>query len=170
MKNDNVKSFVVLMAICIAVAALMAAVNHFTSPIIKQNEEKKINETLLVVMPDGVGFEKVVFEALPETVTEVYKEKNGGYVFKLTTRGYGNNLNLLCGINAEGIITGTECISSEETLGAEKTYVDNFDGITSGSIGSVDTVSGATLTTAAIKSAVADALDAFEKLTEGGAK
>ncbi len=168
MKNENVKSFAVLMVICVAVAALMAVVNYFTAPIIKQNEEKKITETLLVVMPDGVDFEKMEFEGLPSTVKAVYKEKNGGYVFKLTTTGYKNNLSIMCGIDADGTVTGTECIQSEETLGAEKSFPKVFDGLGAGDITSVDTVSGATLTTGAIKNAVNDAFKAFEIIREGG--
>ena len=75
----------------------------------------------------------------------------------------------MCGVNADGKVTGAECISSGETLGKEKTYGSVFNGCDSESVSSIDTVSGATLTTKAYKNAVADALAAFDILTKEAA-
>ena len=169
MKNDNFKSFAALVLICITVAVLMGTVNYFTSPIIEKNEKEKITNSLLFVMPDGEGFEEVEFSSLPASVKQVYKEKNGGYVFKLVTSGYSSGLTVMCGVNADGKVTGAECISSGETLGKEKTYGSVFNGCDSESVSSIDTVSGATLTTKAYKNAVADALAAFDILTKEAA-
>lgn len=167
MKNENVKSFTVLTVICVAVAALMGIVNYFTAPVIEQNEKNKVTEALLVVMPDGEAFEELDVEGLPATIKQVYTEKNGGYVFKLVTSGYSSGLTLMCGVAADGSITGAEYVSGSETLGKEKTYGSLFEGKTKHDINTVDTISGATLTTLAYKNAIADALDAFEILTGG---
>lgn len=164
MKNDNLKSFAALVLICVVVAALMATVNHFTGPIIEENEKEKINKTLLVVMPEGEKFEEIEFSGLPATVKQVYKEENGGYVFRLVTSGYSTGFAIMCGVDSMGKVTGASCISSNETLGKEKTYGDVFLGVDAESIGDVDTVSGATLTTRAYKNAIADALKSFDIL------
>lgn len=169
MRNENVKSFAVLTVICIAVAALMGIVNYFTAPVIEQNDKNKTQSTLLVVMPNGQDFVETEFEGLPTTVKQVYKEKNGGYVFKLVTNGYANGLTVMCGIASDGSITGAKCVSSSETLGKENTYGEAFAGKTEKTVNAVDTVSGATLTTGAYKNAIKDALEAF-RLLSGEAK
>ena len=67
-------------------------------------------------------------KGLPEYVTAAYQEKNGGYVIQIKTAGYGSDLIIMCGVNAEGVVTGAVCLSSSETLGHEKTYGEKFIG------------------------------------------
>lgn len=166
MKKDNVKSFVVLVTICIVVAGLMSMVNLITSPVIDKIEEEKVQKSLTVVMPGGENFVKLDNFESDSSVSEIYTEKNGGYVFKIITSGYASGLTVMCGIDSNGNITGAECIASGETLEAEKTYGDKFAGINSDTIESVDTVSGATLTTKAYKNAIKTALETFNSIKE----
>ena len=167
--KKSIKSIVVLVGICAVMAILLALTNSLTAPIIEQNQNAAANEALLVVMPNGEGFEKVEFDAatLPATVTEVYKEKSGGYVFTLTTTGYGSGLILMCGINADGTVSGVVCLGSSETLGYEKTFGENFAGKDVAGVDAVDTISGATKTTAAFKNAIKDAFNAIIILDGG---
>ncbi|MBQ7334164.1 MAG: FMN-binding protein [Clostridia bacterium] len=67
---------------------------------------------------------------------------------------------ILCGVNADGTVSGATCLASTETLGYEKTYGENFIGKNMEGVDGVDTVSGATKTTGAYRSAVKDALNA----------
>ena len=159
--KKSVQSTVVLVAICAVMAVLLALTNFITAPIIKQNQDAAANQALLVVMPDGEGFEKVDISSytLPSTVTEVYKEAKGGYVVTLTTAGYGSGLVIMCGVSPDGTVTGAVCLGSTETLGYEKTFGENFIGKDAAGVGDVDTISGATKTTAAYKNAVKDALN-----------
>ena len=161
MKN-SVKSTLVLVLICAVMAVLLALTNAITAPIIKQNQDAAANEALLEVMPNGEGFEKIEFDAekLPKTVTEVYKEKNGGYVITLTTSGYGSGFVIMCGVSADGTVTGAVCLASTETLGHEKTFGANFTGKDAAGVDAIDTISGATKTTGAYKNAIKDALNA----------
>ncbi len=167
--KKTVKSTAVLVCLCAVMAVLLALTNAVTAPIIERNREAAANEALLEVLPDGEGFEKVAFDAakLPKTVTEVYKEKNGGYVITLTTAGYGSDMVVMCGIKADGTVSGVVCLSSNETLGYEKSYGSNFVGKDVAGVEAVDTISGATKTTAAYKNAVKDALNAVVILGGG---
>jgi electron transport complex protein RnfG len=142
-------------------SVLLAVTNALTAPVIEENQNAAANEALLQVMPNGEGFKSVEFDAekLPKTIKEVFKEKNGGYVFKLETVGYGTGLVLMCGINADGTVSGVVCLGSYETLGYEKTYGESFTGKDAAGVDAIDTVSGATKTTAAIKNAIKDALE-----------
>ena len=157
--KKSVVSTLVLVSICAVMAILLAITNAITAPTIKANEEKAANEALLQVMPEGESFEKLDISSytLPATVTEVYKESKGGYVVKMTTTGYSSGLVLMCGVNADGTISGAVCLSSSETLGHEKTFGANFVGKDSAGVDAVDTISGATKTTGAYKNAMKDA-------------
>ena len=169
--KDSVKSVIVLLAICLVASAILAAVNSFTAPLIEKSEKEKVEKSLLVVMPDGKNFKEL--DAIPEgasdTVRQIYSEDGGGYVFKLVTTGYSAGLTIMCGIDSNGKITGATCVSSGETLGNEKTYGELFLGADKSTVDSVDSVSGATKTTANYKKALKDALSAFDIL-KGAAK
>jgi len=157
-----IKSLVVLTAICGIIAVLLSAANSITAPIISEKEAAAANEALLVVMPDGEGFETVDLAAyeLPATVTEVFSAKNGGYVFKLRTTGYGSDMVIMCGVDAKGVVTGATCLSSNETLGYEQSYGANLKDATLETVDGVEVISGATKTTEGYKKAVKDALNA----------
>ena len=158
----SVRSTLTLLLICAVMAVLMAVTNTITAPIIEQNQAAAANDALKVVMPNGQGFEKMDVSGytLPATVSEVYSEASGGYVFQLTTTGYSSGFVILCGVNADGTISGATCLSSSETLGYEKTFGENFIGKNMEGVGGVDTVSGATRTTGAYRDAMKDALNA----------
>ncbi len=160
--KSYIKSIGALTVICAVMAVILAITNGITAPIIEENEAAAANEALLVVMPNGEGFEETDISSyeLPATVTKVYKEASGGYVIQLLTSGYGSNMSIMCGIDASGTVTGAVCLGSSETLGYEKTFGENTVGKTVETIDSVDTVSGATLTTVGYKNAVKDALNA----------
>ena len=160
--KKSVQSTLVLVAICAIMAILLAVTNAITAPIIKENQDAAANEALLVVMPGGEGFEKMDISSytLPSTVTEVYKEANGGYVVTLTTTGYGSGFVIMCGVSADGAVTGAVCLASTETLGFEKTFGESFTGKDAAGVDAVDAISGATKTTTAYKNAVKDALNA----------
>lgn len=160
-----VKSTVVLVSICAVMATLLAVTNAITAPIIEKNNAAAGAAAVLQVMPDAknpveMTAEELAAYTLPATVTAAYKEDNGGYVFTLTTTGYSAGLVIMCGVNADGTVSGATCLTSTETLGYEKTYGDNFKTKDAAGVDAVDTISGATKTTAAYRNAVKDALNA----------
>ncbi len=157
-----IKSLVVLTAICGIIAMLLSAANYVTSPVIAKNEAAAANEALLVVMPEGEEFQAMDLSSyeLPATVTEVFSEKNGGYVVKLRTAGYGSDMVIMCGVDQSGTVTGATCLSSNETLGYEQTYGETAKGATAETVDGLDVISGATKTTEGYKNAVKDALNA----------
>lgn len=169
--KKSVMSTLVLVCICAVMAILLAITNMITAPTIQANADKAANEALLQVMPEGKGFEKMDISSykLPATVNEVYKESNGGYVVRMTTTGYGSGMVIMCGVSADGTVTGAVCLGSSETLGYEKTFGENFTGKDAAGVDAVDTISGATKTTAAYKNAVKDALNTAIILNGGSA-
>ncbi len=161
--KTNVKNLAVFVCICTVITLLLATTNFITAPIVAKNQAASANKALLEVMPNGKGFEEMDLSSftLPSTVTEAHKETNGnGHVFKLVTSGYGTDMVIMCGVNADGVVTGAVCLSSNETLSKEKTYGENFANKDAAAVDAVDTIGGATKTTAAYKNAVKDALNA----------
>lgn len=169
--NKHLKSVLALTIICVIVSILLAVTNMLTAPIIEKQEASAVNDALVVVLPNGEDFEQVDISSykLPETITEAYKEKNGGYVIKLQTTGYDVGFVILCGIDKDGVVKGATTISSKETLGYEKSYGEKLIEKNISDIDSVETIAGATKTTSAYKSAVKDALNAFTILNGGTA-
>lgn len=160
--KENIKSVIILVAICSVMALLLAGTNTITAPMIEKNAAAAANQALLQVMPEGTGFEEVDLSTyeLPATVTKAYKETAGkGYVLELTTKGYGPDFVIMCGITADGIVSGAVCLSSNETLGKEKEYGKNFENKDADAVEATDTIAGATMTTGAYKGAVKDALN-----------
>lgn len=163
--NKSIKSIVVLVSICAVVTVVLALTNAVTAPIIEKNDAAAANAALLEVLPDGGTFETADLSAytLPATVTDVYLASNGGHVVRLSTTGYASGMVLMCGINPDGTVAGTKLIASQETpsIGgaAAETYAASVIGVDITTVEGLDTISGATKTTAAYKNAVRDALN-----------
>jgi electron transport complex protein RnfG len=160
--KKSIQSTLVLVCICAVISLILAATNAITAPIIAKNQSAAASKALLVVMPDGRDFTSVDLSTytLPATVTEAWTEAGGGYVITLNTTGYSSGMIIMCGIRADGTVSGATCLSSGETLGYEKTFGENFKGLNAESVAAVDTVTGATRTTSAYRAAVQDALNA----------
>ncbi len=162
MMKKYIKNLAVFVCICTVITLLLAVTNSVTAPVIEKNQNAAANAALLEVMPEGKGFEAADISTLtlPATVSEVHKETSGlGYVVKLTTAGYGTDFVIMCGVTADGVVTGAVCLSSNETLNKEKTYGESFKDKDAAGVDSVDIISGATKTTEAYKNAVKDALN-----------
>ena len=172
--SKNVRGVLTLFAICAVVALMLAVTNFITAPIIAENEEKAFQQSMLEVLPGGENFEKLDVSGydLPDSITEVYTEVGGGYVFKIETKGYSKGLVIMCGVDADGKVTGTKSISNSETpsIGgaAIKRIAALFVGKTYADVDSVELISGATKTTAAYRAAIKDALAAAEIIGNGG--
>ena len=161
--KSNIKNLLIFVCICTVITLLLATTNFITAPIIEKNQNASANQSLVEVMPNGKNFEKMDISdlTLPATVTEVYKETEGrGYVIRLLTAGYGTDMVIMCGVSSDGVVTGALCLSSNETLGKEKTYGADFANKDAAGVDATDIITGATKTTEAYKNAVKDALNA----------
>ena len=172
--NEIIKPVLVLVCICLVVTALLAYINSVTSPIIAKAEQEKTEQAMSEVLADADGFEKLEIENLPDRVTEVYTATNGsGYVFMLTTKGYGGNMKLICGMKSDGTIEQCKTLSHAETSGlgsktAEDAYRNQYIGKTSDTLSEVDAITGATISSTAYKNAIEDAFKAYDMVKEAG--
>lgn len=172
--NEIIKPVLVLVCICLVVTALLAYINSVTSPIIAKADQEKTEQAMSEVLADADGFEKLEIENLPDRVTEVYTANNGsGYVFMLTTKGYGGDMKLICGMKSDGTIEQCKTLSHAETSGlgsktAEDPYRNQYSGKNSDTLSEVDAITGATISSTAYKNAIDDAFKAYDMVKEAG--
>ncbi len=166
----NIKPTLVLSCICMAVALILSAINMVTGPIIEAQRNAAANEALLEVMPEGSGFEELTDLAslgLPETITNAYKETSGkGYVFRVVSTGYKPGMVVMIGVDAEGKITGTKCLETQDTFGKEPQIDNTYNGQSLADF-TPNMITGATMTSSGYRDAVNNALQSFV-LASGG--
>ena len=191
--GEVVKISLILFLITAIAALLLAYVNKVTAPLIAENNQKKINDALAVVMTSATDFEKVentdIAQKLADNydaeVDSIYMAKNAdktvGVCAIVVTKGYDAGLTTAVGVNLEGKVEGIEIISHKETpgLGANATkpeFKDKFKGKTqniavvkSGAKDNeIDAMSGATMTSNGVTDGVNCVIDIAAELMKEG--
>ena len=175
-KIDIIKSIFILTFICFFMAGALAVVNHFTYIKIKSDAAERAYASRSKIIPEAAGFVSMDIESisgLPEPVIEVYETTNNvGYVFTVSVKGFGrDNLRLLCGVGMDGRIIesnqGDLVLSHTETPSYfnrvfSELYLSRFWNSDKTDIEQIDAVSGATVSSNALKRAMLYALTAFE--------
>lgn len=160
--KDNIKSVVVLTAICLVTAAVLAVTNFYTAPIIEENKAAAATGSLAEVIPGAAGFEELELPAdAPATVKSLYKEASGlGYVMLLeTSSSYSQSpMGITLGFGADSKICGVMLTNYQETKDFGADYPSTYIGQDS-ALGGVDTVAGCTYSSKAFKEAVTDAFN-----------
>ena len=152
---------ITLTAICVAIAVLLAAVNAVTRDKIAENVMKSKAEAVLEIFDKGTDCE--LYKTL-EDGSEVYLVyRDGdiiGYCAFVSSVGFGGNIDMMVGINGDYETEGVKIVSMSETPGVgTKTdtpdFLDRFIGMShSDPTGSVDALSGATISSTAVKAGV----------------
>ena len=182
MKTESNVMYVVrlagtLLLIAAIVAALLAGVNMVTAPIIAQLKAEKIQAAINEVLPGGG--ESVAFTDATGMVSNVYKSDKG-YAVEVNPAGFGGTITMMVGVDNEGKILGIAVVSHAETAGlgdvaaaknsAGQAFRGQFVG-QSGSVGTakrgtgtLDAITGATITSEAVCTGVNAALDCVANL------
>lgn len=169
--NDVTKSFViptaVLTIICLVVSAALSLTYSVANPIIEENNRIAEQAALMEVLPGADSFGDAVTAGLPDGVNAVYTAGNGaGAVCRVTTKGYGGNVVIMVGVDAEGTICGVKVLEQSETQGLGSRvmaadYTAQFAGKTDPD--EVDSIAGSTVSSTALKNGIRAALDAMAK-------
>ncbi|MCL2758653.1 MAG: FMN-binding protein [Treponema sp.] len=183
MKNDFILPILVLTCICLFVSSALAIVNNFTKDVIKENAELLSANQKEKIMGEGVEFETLDLnylfsKGMSGRVTGVFRATNNmGYIVEVSSKGYGReDMKLLCGINIDGkIIKSTAdaiVLSHTETVSFFRrvfndSHLDNYWLKDRAGIENIDAVSGATITSNALKNAMRHAFTAFHIVTNG---
>lgn len=173
-KSDGMANLIIILfVICLATSLLLGLVNMITAPNIKRmNEEKTQAAKQKVLMADE--YTEVLYTGGDSVVKAVFQAGDTGYVVQVAPSGFGGNLNMMVGVGADGTVTGVDIISHAETsgLGANATkpaFKDQYRGQTGPLAvkkdgGTIDALTGATITSRAVTSGVNAALEAVASL------
>ena len=181
--NKILKLTLVLFLICAVVAGVLGVVNELTYRRIDEITAAKTKaafEAVLAISPDA-QFEEIPFSN-PDfpTIDTVHKATDGaGYVVTSTFSGAQGNITLAVGVDNDYKCTGISVIEHSETsgLGANAAstgevgvnfraqFVGQDESIAlSNAGGSIDALTGATITSRAITEAVATSIRAVKSL------
>lgn len=162
---------VTLLLITAVVAGLLGFVNYLTEDKIREGQEEKAKAAMQEVLP-AENYEAVKTDI--EGINAAYRADDLGYVLDITSNGFGGAINMMVGIDAEGKITGVSIVSHSETasLGANCTREDfrsqfaGADGALSVKKdgGTVEALTGATVTSRAVTNGVNLAFDFFKEV------
>lgn len=175
-----------LLLICAVVTALLGLTNSVTAPQIEKLAIETQEAAKKEVLPDAASFSD---EKQTEKDGEAYPYFEGlsdsgetvGYVFQTSAKGYGGDISVMVGVHTDGTVAGVSILSISETAGLgmnakNESFLQQFLG-KSGTIGvqkngssdtEIQALTGATITSKAMASAVNQALALYE--TVGGAQ
>ena len=177
----------VLTAVAVIMGAILALVNHATSAPIAQQKEKELNDGIKAVMvcddivvakKDTVRQNDDKGKELTFVIYQTQDDKGNdlGAAVESTTLGFGGNLKVLVGFDAEGTILGYTLLEHAETPGlgakADKWFQKGEKGDIIGKSpqetltvskdgGQVDAITASTITSRAFLLAVNNAYKAY---------
>lgn len=167
-----------LFAICLVVTALLAGTNLLTKDQIAEQARVTAEESRKIVLSDAEAFEEQDGCYVGMADGEIV-----GYVFETEAKGYGGTVKVMTGICTDGNVTGVVILEHGETPGlganAERTsFTDQYKqaapegGITlvknkTPAEGEVEALTGATITSRAVTTAVNEAIEQFNALKGG---
>lgn len=173
-----IRPMVVLGAICIVCGGLLGVVESVTREPIAIQEEKTSTEGKKKVFPDADNFEEIEIAAdetsndISVKTANVAVDASGetiGYVVEVLPSGFGGAIDLMVGVDTEGVVTGISILSLSESpgLGAnakEAWFQDQFVGQTSPVAvtkdgGSIEAITSSTITSRAVANGVTAAID-----------
>ena len=182
-QNESIVMYVLrlagtLLLICAVTAGLLAGVNAVTAPIIAELNAKATQEAINAVLPGGFESEVTGYTDATGLVSKIYQGANG-YAVEVGPTGFDNTITMVVGIDNEGKVLGISIVSHTETKGLGEVaasttpkgvaFREQFVGV-SGEVsvtkdgGTMDAITGATITSRAICVGVNAALDAVAGL------
>ena len=163
-----INTTVILLAIAIVFSAVMFGLNFITGPIIEENNKGAEFAPLLAVMPDADNFEEITstLSGVPASVLAVYKETSGkGFVVRTSasTQYSKEPMEITFGVTADGKICGIQLdvyTDSIDFRSKDANYIGSYLEKDS-ALADIGTVSGATYSSSAFKTAVSEGFAAL---------
>lgn len=128
------KLTVTLLVTCVIVAGLLGLVNGVTAGPIAQINQQKTEAAMAQVVSDPSSFQAVT--ELPQaavdaataaggTLTELYDGQGAGYVLKVVASGSQGNIEMMVGVDGDGVVTGVSIVDNSETAGIGSKVMEN---------------------------------------------
>lgn len=168
--NKKWPAWIVLGLIALVAGCALGLTNEVTAPVIKVQALAAADEARRAVLPAAANFEELPVDN--GDVDYCYKGIAGGetvgYAAQITVKGYGGEIEVVVGVDNDGVITGINVgganFSETAGLGAktkEPAFTEQFKGLSAPLTlkGNVDSVSGASVSSGAVVNGVNTVLD-----------
>jgi electron transport complex protein RnfG len=179
-KKEFIAPILALSLICLVMAGALSLVNGVTSPVIAEAAAERADEARRSIKPLAREFTALDTSNLPSTIIYAHKAVGNdgetlGYTFIVSTKGFGGDMRIICGIDMDGKIISSEILSNSETISflnrvtAFRDTVEDPNGRNESFVEvGPDALSGATVTYNAYWRALTDAVSAFKIISQGG--
>ncbi len=165
----------ILGVICILAGGLLSGVNALTKDrIIAQAKEQEL-KTLLEVLPGAARFEPVTFLNEEVIYYKAYntKEQLIGVAFKASGRGYSSIIDVMVGMDLQGVISSIKVMNHNETPGVgtriiEPSFTSRFTNKDGSAVSLVQAITGATISSTAVINAVKKKTAEIQTLMKDG--
>ena len=171
---DVFKAIVVLTVICLVVSAALAATNEVTKAKIAEIDAAAATQAMEALIPEST-YQKV------EGENDFYIAKSGdkinGYIITNSAKGYGGDVKVMTAFDDAGTVIGVNILSvADETPGlgqnvTKENFYNQYKGknekltvVKNGAKdGEINAVTGATITSRAVTTAINDSMDMLQK-------
>lgn len=159
------KTGIILLLIASVMATLIAVVNALTKDRISENEFSVLRSAVDRIYGKDSELDEISVSG--SAVDTVYEVTNAGeivgYCVRVTENGFKDEIKLVVLTDRTGKCLAVEITSISDTPGVgtkvtDQGYLSGFAGRTKSNIGDYDTITGATISSSAVKRAVAEAL------------
>ena len=162
MKKKTLKLVLFLAIVSGISGGLLSVVYEMTYPIIKERAIRLEQENLYKIFPDGVfneidGDNNVL-------VTNIYEVENQGFIYKISSRGYNDNIIFLLGIDNDSNVVGYEMLELSDTPDiGDLVFKEPFVNVIkeSNTSSSIDIIAGSTYSSGAVINGIYEAFDIY---------
>ena len=183
--KDIIKPTASLFIITLVAALCLSFVYDITKAPIERQRQNTKTEAMQKLIPKASSFEPFETTGRDEAIiTSLYAGSDGsgvvGYIIGVSPGGYSGRIDMVVGIDADGVIAGVKILRHTETPGlgakaADEEFIGQFKG-KSGLLSAVKSaersneiqaITAATITSRAVTQGVNDALEFFEQHLRG---
>lgn len=159
------KTGIILLLIASVTATLIAVVNALTKDRISENEFSVLRSAVDRIYGEESELNEIsISGSAVDTVYEVTRSGDAvGFCIRVTENGFKDEIKLVVLTDRTGKCLAVEIASISDTPGVgtkvtDQNYLSGFAGRNKSNIGEYDTITGATISSSAVKRAVAEAL------------
>ncbi len=178
-KKKQLPAFLILTIIAVVAAVVLALTNMITAGPIAEHAMAALKEAFNAVMP-AESYEIMTVPAEHE-VSSLYVAKNGdevvGYCVTASSNGYGGPVAVTLGVDTNGVVTGISVGDANfaETPGfgaraKDASFQEQFPGISAVEGGAFEALSGATITSEAVRAATNKGLKCVAEVALGASQ
>lgn len=177
-KLNFLKPALPLTVICVVIALLLAVVNAVTADKITENALIEKENAIKNIFTECQTFESADASLFENSVSDAGKvfDADGniiGYYADVAPIGFKGEIVLIVGTDTNGRVISAALLSASETPGVgtkatDETYLSKFSGLKLADVPEVDTITGATISSRAVRQGIASAVKTIEAIIKEG--